>query len=401
MNISVRSDPEKAPYDLAPYASYAENSRGRLHEEAISQTRTIFQRDRDRVIHSTAFRRLKQKTQVFVAHEGDHYRTRLTHSLEVAQIARSMARTLRLDEDLAETLALAHDIGHPPFGHAGEDALDEVMADFGGFDHNAQALRVVTQLEDKYPDFDGLNLSWETLEGLVKHNGPLIETGQSLKSLNIGFRDYPGLDALELHTHAGLEAQLAALADDIAYNNHDIDDGLHAGLFHIEELYELPLIGDVFREVKGRYPTISRDRQSHEAIRRLIGFWIDDVVTTTLANLKALKPASVNHIREAKKPVAAFSESMAAIQKPLRAFLFERMYKHTHVAGRLKHAKNMLVALFGCYMQDSDILPTSWAKSGVKKDETDQARLVCDYVAGMTDHYVIEAYEKLIGKSEL
>ncbi|MEO1324612.1 MAG: dGTP triphosphohydrolase, partial [Pseudomonadota bacterium] len=259
------------PEKRASYATMWEASRGRFIDEPQSATRTPFQRDRDRIIHASAFRRLKQKTQVFVAHEGDHYRTRLTHSLEVAQIARSVARTLGLDEDLAEAMALAHDLGHPPFGHAGEDQLDECMAEFEGFDHNAQTLRVVTRLEDRYPTFQGLNLTWEMLEGLVKHNGPLITADNSIEDLPVAFRDFPWLEQLELDQFAGPEAQVAALADDIAYNNHDIDDGIAARLFTVEDLLELPLVGDIFRSVRDEYPALELKKTVGEAVRRLIG----------------------------------------------------------------------------------------------------------------------------------
>ncbi|MEL7453349.1 MAG: dGTP triphosphohydrolase, partial [Pseudomonadota bacterium] len=265
----------------ANFATDWKSSRGRHHKEPESATRTPFQRDRDRIIHTSAFRRLKQKTQVFVAHEGDHYRTRLTHSLEVSQIARSVARTLGIDEDLAEALALAHDIGHPPFGHAGEDQLNECMAGFEGFDHNAQTLRLVTKLERRYPNFDGLNLTWEMLEGLVKHNGPLLTGDQSLAELPAAFRDYAALETLELHTFAGPEAQVAALADDIAYNNHDIDDGIAAGLFTIEDMLDLPLVGDTFRSVKADFPHLDTTRMVYEAVRRLIGYWIGDLIAET------------------------------------------------------------------------------------------------------------------------
>ena len=281
----------------APYATDWRQSRGRYVEEPQSATRTPFQRDRDRIIHATAFRRLKQKTQVFVAHEGDHYRTRLTHSLEVAQIARSIARTLGLDEDLAEALALAHDLGHPPFGHAGEDQLDASMADYEGFDHNAQTLRIVTRLEVRYPDFDGLNLTWETLEGLVKHNGPLLSEGTSVDDLPAAFRDFPHLSDLQLNTFAGPEAQVAALADDIAYNNHDIDDGIAAGLFSIEDFGDVPLVGDVFAEVRNDYPLLDDKRVVYEAVRRLIGLWINDLTAETRRRAEHHKPETVEAVR--------------------------------------------------------------------------------------------------------
>jgi len=281
------------PEKPAVYTTRWQESRGRFHDEKNSATRTPFQRDRDRIIHSSGFRRLKQKTQVFVAHEGDHYRTRLTHSLEVAQIARSVARRLGVDEDLAEAMALAHDLGHPPFGHAGEDQLDASMEAYEGFDHNAQTLRVVTRLEQRYPTFDGLNLTWEMLEGLVKHNGPLVTADTPTSALPAAFRDFPHLEKLELDQFAGPEAQIAALADDIAYNNHDIDDGIAAGLFSIDDMLHLPVVGDVFRSVRLEYPVLDQQRTVYEAVRRLIGLWIDDLVQETLT--KAIARAELFH----------------------------------------------------------------------------------------------------------
>ena len=335
---------------LAPWASDPRASRGRFHDEAPSATRTPFQRDRDRIIHSSAFRRLKQKTQVFVAHEGDHYRTRLTHSLEVAQIARSIARTLALDEDLAEALALVHDVGHPPFGHAGEDQLDLCMRGFEGFDHNAQTLRVVTRLEVRYPDFDGLNLSWETLEGLVKHNGPLLTPETRIDDLPAAFRDFSRLEELELRTFAGPEAQVAALSDDIAYNNHDIDDGLAAGLFTIDEMMDIPLVGDVFAEVRMDYPALDERRVAYEAVRRLIGIWINDLTGESLRRVAEDKPANVEDVRANHRPVIAFSEEHDQRQRALRAFLYERMYKHYRVNRMRSQAKRILKALFELFL---------------------------------------------------
>src|SRR5690606_17309325 len=298
------------PAATAPYATKAEKTRGRLFPEAESATRTAFQRDRDRIIHSGAFRRLKYKTQVFVYHEGDNYRTRLTHSLEVAQIARSVARVLGLDEDLAEALALAHDLGHTPFGHAGETALDSCMAGYGGFDHNAQTLRIVTTLESRYPEFDGLNLTWETLEGLVKHNGPVIVPGRGLDDLPRAIVEYAETQDLELDTFAGPEAQVAALADDIAYNNHDIDDGLRAGLFSIDDLLALPLVGNVFQGVIDRYPGLETTRIIHEAVRELIGRMIADVMDETRARLAEAKPETAEDIRAMDRPLVAFTPEM-------------------------------------------------------------------------------------------
>ncbi len=380
---------------LAAWASKPDASRGRFHDEAPSATRTVFQRDRDRVIHASAFRRLKQKTQVFVAHEGDHYRTRLTHSLEVAQIARSIARTLALDEDLAEALALVHDIGHPPFGHAGEDQLDACMRDYEGFDHNAQTLRVVTRLEVRYPDFDGLNLSWETLEGLVKHNGPLLTPETGIVDLPAAFRDFPHLEALELHTYAGPEAQVAALSDDIAYNNHDIDDGLAAGLFQIDDLMEIPLVGEVFRQVRDDYPALDERRIAYEAVRRLIGIWISDLTDETKRRVTEDKPESVGDVRASHRPVVAFSDQHDQRQRALRAFLHERMYKHYRVNRMRSQAKRIIKELFELFLNEPETLPPPWRQDGEQVTGARRARLVCDYIAGMTDSFAIEEHRRL------
>jgi dGTPase len=372
-------------------------SRGRLHAEAASPTRTDFQRDRDRIIHADAFRRLKQKTQVFVAHEGDHYRTRLTHSLEVSQIARSAARVLGLDEDLAEALALAHDIGHPPFGHAGETALDEAMAPFGGFDHNAQALRVLTKLEHKYPAFDGLNLTWETLEGVIKHNGPLVGPGRPVDRLPAAFRDYEALQSLELDTHAGPEAQIAALADDIAYNNHDIEDGLRAGLFSVADLMDVALVRDVFEGVRRDYPAIEEGRVISEAVRRLIGVWIGDLIGEFRRRAEEAAPGSVEDVRRLGRPLAAFSETIDGRQKPLRAFLFERMYRHYKVNRMMSQARRIVKELFQLFLSEPDTLPHPWrARAAAAGDNMSRrARVVCDYIAGMTDTYAHDEHRRL------
>ncbi len=386
---------EKIPTERAPFATDWRASRGRFESEPPSATRTPYQRDRDRIIHASAFRRLKQKTQVFVAHEGDHYRTRLTHSLEVAQIARSVARTLGLDEDLAEALALAHDLGHPPFGHAGEDQLDACMRDFDGFDHNAQTLRVVTKLEHRYPRFDGLNLTWETLEGLVKHNGPLIDTDTGVDALPAAFRDFPHLEALELDTFAGPEAQVAALSDDIAYNNHDIDDGLTAGVFSLDELMEVDLVGDVFRQVRADHPGIPRDRLIAEAVRRLIGLWIDDLVAETTRRAREARPRSAADVRAMDAPIVAFSETLDRQQRVLRGFLHERMYKHYKVNRMRSQAKRILRDLFDQFLDEPATLPPPWRQSAEALDRHARARLVCDYIAGMTDTYAIEEHRRL------
>ncbi|MEO0817329.1 MAG: deoxyguanosinetriphosphate triphosphohydrolase [Pseudomonadota bacterium] len=393
--IGAQAALEKRQVWLAPYATDWRASKGRYVDEGESATRTPFQRDRDRIIHASAFRRLKQKTQVFVAHEGDHYRTRLTHSLEVAQIARSIARTLRLDEDLAEALALAHDLGHPPFGHAGEDQLDACMEGFEGFDHNAQTLRVVTKIERSYPLFDGLNLSWETLEGLVKHNGPLLTADAGIEVLPVAFRDFPHLEDLQLTTFAGAEAQVAALSDDIAYNNHDIDDGLAAGLFSLEELMEIPLVGDVFKGVMEDHPALNRTLLIKEAVRRLIGLWIDDLTTETLARAQQDKPDSAADVRNMDRPLVAFSEALDQRQSALRAFLYERMYKHYKVNRMRSQAKRILADLFGLFLEQPDTLPPPWRQEAEQVGGNRRARIVCDYVASMTDTYAIEEHRGL------
>jgi dGTPase len=383
-------------YERARFATDPAHSRGRRIQEPPSRTRTPFQRDRDRVIHSSAFRRLKQKTQVFVAHEGDHYRTRLTHSLEVAQIARTLARTLGLDEDLAECLALAHDLGHPPFGHTGEEALNEVMAPYGGFDHNAQSLRILTKLEERYPDFDGLNLSWETLEGLVKHNGPLITPGVTLDDLPRAFAEYCAEHDLELASFAGPEAQLAALADDIAYNNHDIDDGLKSGLFSLDDLTVVPLVADVLGSVRRAWPDIGEARQVAEMIRRLIGVWTEDLELETRRRVARYRPEAVSEVRALPEPIVAFSDAMNEEQRPLRAFLRQRMYRHWKVNRKRSMAKRVVRDLFGLYMSEPEVLPQTWMERAVPADPMRRARLVCDYIAGMTDGFAIEEHRKLL-----
>lgn len=383
------------PEKPAVYTTRWQESRGRFHDEKNSATRTPFQRDRDRIIHSSGFRRLKQKTQVFVAHEGDHYRTRLTHSLEVAQIARSVARRLGVDEDLAEAMALAHDLGHPPFGHAGEDQLDASMEAYEGFDHNAQTLRVVTRLEQRYPTFDGLNLTWEMLEGLVKHNGPLVTADTPTSALPAAFRDFPHLEKLELDQFAGPEAQIAALADDIAYNNHDIDDGIAAGLFSIDDMLHLPVVGDVFRSVRLEYPVLDQQRTVYEAVRRLIGLWIDDLVQETERRVQQYQPGSAADVRAMPEPLVAFSEDFDLQQRALRAFLYERMYKHYKVNRMRSQAKRVLKELFDLFLDEPDILPPPLRQDAEQAPLDRRARLVCDYIAGMTDNYAIDLHRKV------
>lgn len=383
------------PAATASFATRAEETKGRLFSEPESATRTAFQRDRDRIIHSGAFRRLKYKTQVFVYHEGDNYRTRLSHSLEVSQIARSVARVLGLDEDLAEALALAHDLGHTPFGHAGETALDGCMREFGGFDHNAQSLRIVTKLERRYPEFDGLNLTWETLEGLVKHNGPVIAGGQTADSLPRAIAEYAAMQDLELATYAGPEAQVAALADDIAYNNHDIDDGLRAGLFSIDDLMALPLVGDVFRRVLDTYPGLETARVIHAAVRELIGTMIGDLLTETNRRLGEAKPESAAAIRAMDRPLVGFSVEMNEHNGALKAFLFERMYRHYRVNRSMSKAQRIVRDLFGLLHRAPDQLPPEWQHGCDGAGGFKSARRVCDFIAGMTDKFAIEEHVRL------
>ena len=378
--------------ERAAYAEYPEHSRGRLTPEPISRTRNAYARDRDRIIHATAFRRLKEKTQVFVAHEGDHYRTRLTHSLEVAQIARSLAHALRLDTDLAETVALAHDLGHPPFGHAGEDELQAQMRPWGGFDHNVQTFRVVTKLEERYPQFEGLNLSWETVEGVVKHNGPVNHRLDEPAWRAIA--DYaPGWD-LRLDSFASLEAQAAAIADDIAYNNHDVDDGVQAGLFSLDDLAEVPLIGPVLHGVRKDWPNLDARMIRIEAVRRMIGVMVEDVLAETEARIEADDIRSTEDVRTARRTLVAFSPAMLAELGVLRKFLFERMYRHYRVNRTRSQARRILAEMFQLFMAEPETMPPEWS-SKAGPDETKRARAVCDYIAGMTDRYAIEEHKKL------
>ena len=380
----------------ASFASDPAASRGRLHPEAESPTRSPFQRDRDRVLHSGAFRKLKHKTQVFVYHVGDYYRTRLTHSLEVAQIARSVARCLELDEDLSEALALAHDLGHTPFGHAGEEALDAAMTPFGGFRHNDQTLRVVTYLEQRYAEFDGLNLSWETLEGLAKHNGPVLPCppGEDLPPTLAALVDT--VDLLP-ERQAGPEAQIAAIADGIAYNNHDIDDGIRAGLFPMEDLKDLPVIGEIIVALERQYPGLERRRLIHESIRRLIDRMVGNLLQESRARLAMLAPQSADDIRCADRPVIAFSEEMERDDRTLRAFLFSRMYRHEEVNRETASARRMVTELFADYMEHPDHLPDEWRSAAMEAESAGLARLVADYIAGMTDRYAIAAHGRLVG----
>ncbi|MBC7132840.1 MAG: deoxyguanosinetriphosphate triphosphohydrolase [Roseovarius sp.] len=377
----------------APYATDPARSRGRRVAEEESAFRTPFQRDRDRIIHSSAFRRLKHKTQVFVAHEGDYYRTRLTHSIEVAQVARTIAGALGLDAGLTEAVALAHDLGHTPFGHAGEDTLADLMAPHGGFDHNAQALRIVTALERHYAGFDGLNLTWETLEGLAKHNGPV--TGP----LPYALAHYNARHDLELHSHAGAEAQAAAIADDIAYNNHDLHDGLRAGLFTDEEIATLPVVGDCFAEVDRLWPGLEAKRRRHEALRRVFGAMVGDVIATSRAHLARAAPPDVAALRALGVPVIRFSPALWQDLQAIRAFLFTRMYRAPAVNAMRAMVDEVVRDLFPIYLDAPEHLPEEWradvARAG---DRTELARLVADYIAGMTDRFALQSHARLTGK---
>ncbi len=388
------TDPRKSAPGLAPYACHEEASRGRRYDEPESATRRCFQRDRDRIIHSAAFRRLEYKTQVFVNHEGDNYRTRLTHTLEVAQIARSLCRSLDLNEDLGEALALAHDLGHPPFGHAGEDALKETMAPFGGFDHNAQSLSIITRLEQRYPKFDGLNLTWETLEGVVKHNGPLRGGGAD-KPLPRAIAEYNAVHDLELDTFAGAEAQVASLADDIAYNNHDIDDGLRARLFAVDDLADVPLVGPIFAGVRKDHPNVDESRRIHEAVRRLIGAMADDLLRETDARLRDSKVDSADAVRRLGRPVAAFSPAMHANVRALKEFLFANMYRHEHVNRMTAEARRTVRELFTVFLRNPDSMPDEWRRKAAAGGTSETARVVADYIAGMTDRFAIQQHREL------
>ena len=383
----------------APFASNPGTSRGRLVDEAASADRTAFQRDRDRILHSTAFRRLREKTQVFLVDEGDHYRTRLTHTLEVSQIARAIARTLGLEEDLTEALALAHDLGHPPFGHAGERALNDAMAEFGGFDHNAQSLRVVTLLERRYPRFDGLNLTWETIEGLVKHNGPLTDPagapiGRSATGLLPVAAAYPA--DLWLWSFAGPEAQVAAIADDIAYDAHDIDDGLRSGLLPAAALEEVAITHGIMEDIRAEYPGLGAPRAGHELTRRLVSAMIGDVVAVARSRIAGSTPARADDVRRADRPFAAFSPAMAEADREIKAMLTRRVYRNPAVIAVMSDAEAMVRKLFRRYLDDSGALPPAWRPAD-GEDIATRARRVCDFLAGMTDRYAASEYARLFG----
>jgi dGTPase len=397
----------EAPRPRAPYASDPARSRGRRRAEPPSPTRNDFRRDCDRIIHSAAFRRLAHKTQVFVFHEGDHYRTRLTHTLEVAQIARSLARALGLDEDLAEAVALGHDLGHPPFGHAGERALDRCLADVGGFDHNAQTLRTVTALERRYAAFDGLNLTWETLEGLLKHNGPLTDrNGAPIgryrePGLPHAIREYEGVQELDLWSFSSAEAQVAALADDIAYNALDIDDGLRAELFALDDLGEVPLAARLIAEIRRMHPKLDTGRTVHELVRRVITSLIEDVIVESAARLSALAPGSVADVRNANGPVGAFSAAMAEGDRAIKGFLNPRMYRHPRVMGIMTDAEGVVCDLFNRYAASPDEMPAEWAGRAAAGDEPARLRAIADFIAGMTDRYALIEHERLFERTPL
>ena len=380
---------------LAPYACQPLESRGRRFAEPETTNRSVFQRDRDRVVHCRAFRRLMHKTQVFVTTEGDHYRTRLTHSLEVAQIARSICRSLGLNEDLAEALALAHDLGHTPFGHAGEEALDAVMGAFGGFDHNVQTLRILTELETRYAGFDGLNLTWETLEGVVKHNGPIID-GPAGDGVPAAVRSYCRVHDLEVDTYAGPEAQIASLADDIAYHSHDIDDGLRASLFSLADLADAPLAGDAASQVLTTFAGVDEDRLVQETIRRLIGRLVSDLTEETALRLAESGVETADDVRWYGAPVVAFSPAIGEANGELKAWLFENMYHHERITQGRSEARRVVEDLFARFMADSSRMPPEWAERARDRDEAGRARLVADYIAGMTDRFAHDEHARIM-----
>ena len=385
---------------FAPYACQPDASRGRLFVERMSSFRSPFQRDRDRIIHSSAFRRLKHKTQVFVEHEGDYYRTRLTHSIEVAQVARTISGVLGLNTDLAECIALAHDLGHTPFGHTGEDALAALMAPFGGFDHNAQALRIVTRLERHYADFDGLNLTWESLEGIAKHNGPVIGPNADAKHagpLPYALAEVNAAWDLELHTHASAEAQVAAIADDVAYSHHDLHDGLRSGLFSEADLMDLPVTGPAFEEVDRLYPGLEKMRRRHEALRRVFGRMVEDVIAVARGRLDSAQPKSVDEIRAMGTTMIRFSKPLYQELKAIRSFLFTRMYRAPSVVVMRNEVTEVVNGLFPLFLSRPELLPQEWRHDiEAAQGETELARIVADYVSGMTDRFALQEGQRLL-----
>lgn len=383
----------------AAYASHPDRSRGRLYPTDPSPTRTEFQRDRDRIIHSTAFRRLQYKTQVFLAHEGGHFRTRLTHTLEVSQIARSIARALALDEDLTEALALAHDLGHPPFGHAGERILDARMAEAGGFDHNMQAIRVVTLIENHYAGHDGLNLTWEMLEGILKHNGPLTDAGGApagryAEGLPFGALDVLASTDLMLSQFAGPEAQAAAVADDIAYDGHDIDDAVRAGLLTLDDLAEAPLVGGIVADVRERYRDVSPSRQAHELVRRVITLMVEQAIAHGQAALAELKPNSADDLRSAGRALIDFPPALAAEERRLKQFMFERVYRHPEVMRHVHAGQGVVERLFDAYAKGA-AMPGRWGQQARGQSGASLDRTICDFLAGMTDPFALSEYQRL------
>jgi dGTPase len=393
--------------ELSSYAAHPEDSRGRLYEEAACPTRTVYQRDRDRIVHSTAFRRLIHKTQVFIYHEGDHYRTRLTHSLEVAQIARTLGRALFINEDLVEAISLAHDLGHTPFGHAGEDALNEAMRSIGGFDHNAQSLRIVTFLEHRYAAFRGLNLTWETLEGIVKHNGPLIDAdGKPIaqyakKGLPVAIRTHMHVQDLHLDTFPSLEGQIAALADDIAYNNHDIDDGFRAGYIAVRELEEVPMAGRTLAVVRARYGDLPEGPLVYEMNRRMIASMVEDVLAETRARIEEAKPSSSEEVRQLPEALAQFSDRMAADIGELRRFLFAKVYKHPAIVEKMAAAQDVLRSLYDYYSEHPGEMNAEAGRETIMTDPVGRQRAVGDFIAGMTDMFALKTHAALLANGAL
>jgi dGTPase len=390
----------------APYAADPRASRGRMRAEPPSPTRTDFQRDRDRIVHSTAFRRLAHKTQVFVYHEGDHFRSRLTHTIEVAQIARALAKSLGLDEDLSEAVALGHDLGHTPFGHTGEEALDERMSRYGGFEHNAQALRIVTELERRYAEFDGLNLTFETLEGLVKHNGPLVDAiGAPLgaRGVPLAIVNFEKRRSLELWRFASLEAQAAALADDIAYNAHDVDDGLRARLFDVATIRKVPFVGTLLDEIDERYPGLERPRLVHELGRRLVTRFIEDAIAETRRRIAQADVRSIDDVRAAGRSLVGFSPNLVAADADMKRFLSSHMYRH-HAVMRVREKADAIVGrLFDAFIGDPAKMPAEWAfavrRAETEEGESGRARVVADYIAGMTDRYALAEHRRIFDEA--
>ena len=380
---------------LCAFASRSFESRGRMINEAKgSSTRTDFQRDRDRIIHSAAFRRLKHKTQVFIYHEGDYFRTRLTHSLEVAQIARSCARALGLNEDLSEAIALAHDLGHTPFGHAGEDALNEMMVPFGGFDHNEQTIRVVTHLEERYAGFDGLNLTWETLEGVVKHNGPIKgNIRPTIAELNKSYQ-------FQLDSFASAEAQIANLSDDIAYLSHDFDDGLRAGLLSLKEISDLPVVGQILSNIARDWPDLQMGRLAHELTRQLISYFVEDMLAQSRAHIENYKPQHADDVRYLSQGLIVFSDKAADELSNLKAYLFKHMWRHYKVNRMTSKARRTVRQLFTVFMEETNLLPHDW-QDKLSGDETQKARIIGDYVASMTDRYALLEYERIFDQGPI